>query len=69
MLFLCTKSKDSLAPCASSASSERSFSTGSYILMGLNKHSLLPETMKVNMRFRSCFCSGLKFKNKLKLKN
>ena len=67
MLFLCTKSKDSLAPCASSASSERSFSTGSYILMGLNKHSLLPETMEVNMRLCSWFRSGLEFEKKLKL--
>ena len=35
MLFLCTKSKDYLAPCASS---ERSFST-SRVRIGLNRHN------------------------------
>ena len=34
-------------------------------LIGLYRHSLLPETMEVNMRFRSWFRSRLKFKTQL----
>ena len=65
-LRLASMTKDYLAPCASSASSERSFSTGRD-LIGLNRYSLLPETMEVNMRLRSWFRLGLKFENRSKL--
>jgi hypothetical protein len=61
---LASMAKDYLAPYASSASSERPISTGRD-LISFNSHSYLPETMEVNMRLRSWFRSGLKFKTKV----
>ena len=58
---LASMAKDYLAPYASSASNERSFRTGRDLIT-FNSHGLLPETMEVNMRLRSWFRSGLKFK-------
>ena len=55
---LASMARDYLAVPASSAGSERSFSTGRDML-GLNRHSLLPESMEASIRLRSWFRAGL----------
>jgi hAT family C-terminal dimerisation region len=55
---LASMARDYLAAPASSAGSERSFSTGRDML-GLNRHSLLPETMEASIRLRSWFKAGI----------
>jgi len=55
---LASMARDYLAVPASSAGSERSFSTGRDML-GLNRHSLLPESMEASIRLRSWFRAGM----------
>ena len=54
---LCMMARDILAITATSASSERCFNAGTDLL-GLNRHSLMPETMEASI----CVRSGLRSK-------
>ncbi len=55
---LASMARDYLAVPASSAGSERSFSTGRDLL-GLNRHRLLPESMEASIRLRSWLRAGI----------